>query len=96
MWPYSCCFMECCFQDLHDSTQMTCGTVLEKQGQTHKRHSLMDSCTWMCHYWSTSKDLHQLCMDTGCSVENLSRAMDDWDGWRESERVKELHVTSVT
>ena len=25
--------------------------------------------------------LHQLCMDTGCSLENLLGAMDDWDGY---------------
>ena len=28
--------------------------------------------------------LHQLCADKGYSLENLPRAMDDRDGWRES------------
>ena len=30
---------------------------LEKQGQTHKQHSLMDASIWICQYWPTSKDL---------------------------------------
>ena len=25
--------------------------------------------------------LHQLCVDTGCSLKDLSRAMDGWIGW---------------
>ena len=28
--------------------------------------------------------LHQLCMDTGCNLEDLLRVMDDMDEWRES------------
>ncbi len=30
--------------------------------------------------------LHQLCADTGCSLEDLPGAMDDRDRWRERER----------
>ena len=30
--------------------------------------------------------LQQLCTHTGCSLEALPEAMDDWDEWRESER----------
>ena len=30
--------------------------------------------------------LHQLCADTGCSLEDLSGEMDDRDGWKESEK----------
>ena len=32
----------------------------------------------------TSKDLHQLCVDTGCSLEDLPEAMDDGDGLQKS------------
>ena len=30
--------------------------------------------------------IQQLCADTGCSLEDLPGAMNDRDGWRESER----------
>ena len=30
--------------------------------------------------------LQRLCTDTGCSMEDLPRAMDDWDEWRERVR----------
>ena len=36
---------------------MTCQALMKKQGQTHKWHSLMDSCTWTCQCWPTCKDL---------------------------------------
>ena len=32
------------------------GALLEKQGQTHKRHSLMDSSIWTHQCWLNSKD----------------------------------------
>ena len=32
--------------------------------------------------------IQQLCGDTGCSLEDLPGATDDWDGWQ--ERVKEI------
>ena len=28
---------------------------------------------------------HQLCVDAGCSLEDLLGAVDNWDGWRERE-----------
>ena len=28
---------------------------------------------------------HQMCADTGCSLEDLLRVMGDRDGWRERE-----------
>ena len=37
--------------------------------------------------------MQQLCADTECSLENLSSAMDDRDGWR--ERVKEIIYLSL-
>ena len=38
--------------------------------------------------------IQQLCADTGCSLEDLSEAMDDRDGWR--ERVRDIYADSVT
>ena len=77
-----------------NQTNKTCGTLLEKQGWTHKQSSLMNSCTWKCQCWPTSKDLHQLCADTRCNLEDLPGVMDDRDGWQ--ERARELHAISVT
>ena len=37
--------------------------------------------------------LHQLCVDTGCNLEDLLGAMDDRDGWMERESGK--YVLSV-
>ena len=36
-------------------TDKTCGALLKKLGQTHKRYFLVDTCTWICQYWLTSK-----------------------------------------
>ena len=33
--------------------------------------------------WPERTYLHQLCMDTGCNLEDLPRVTDDGDGWRE-------------
>ena len=38
--------------------------------------------------------LQQLCTDTGCSMEDLSEAMDHKDEWR--ERVREIRVSCMT
>ena len=38
--------------------------------------------------------IQHLCIDTGCSIEDLQGAMDDRDGWR--ERVREISAGSVT
>ena len=35
----------------------------------------------------------QLCTNTGCSLEDLPKAMDDWDEWQ--ERVRELRASST-
>ena len=37
--------------------------------------------------------IQQLCEDTGCCPEDLPRAMNDWEEWR--ERVKDIRDTSV-
>ena len=33
---------------------------------------------------------HQLCAETGYSLEDLSGAMDDWDEWRETQSEETL------
>ena len=48
-------------------TNKTCRTLLEKQGRTHKCRSSMDPYTWTCQCWTYP---HQLCTDTGCSLED--------------------------
>ena len=35
--------------------------------------------------WLTSKGLHQLWVETGCSLEELLQVMDDLNGWQERE-----------
>ena len=36
--------------------------------------------------WPASTFIQQLCADTGCSLEDLLRVMDDREGWRERDR----------
>ena len=38
--------------------------------------------------------IQQLCADTGCSLEDLPKAMDDREGWR--ERVRNIRADSAT
>ena len=38
--------------------------------------------------------IQQLCIDTGCSPDDLPKAMDDWEGW--PERVRDIRADSVT
>ena len=38
--------------------------------------------------------IQQLCADTGCSPEDLPKAMDDMEGWR--ERVRNIRADSTT
>ena len=37
----------------------------------------MDSYPWTHHRWPTSKNLHQLCTDTGHRLEDSPEAIDD-------------------
>ena len=50
---------------------------------THRRASIG---------WPARNYLHQLCAHTGYSLENLSGAMDDRNGWREKESGKSMLV----
>ena len=38
--------------------------------------------------------IEQLCEDTGCSPEDLSEAMNDWEKWR--ERVRDIRASGTT
>ena len=38
--------------------------------------------------------IQQLCADTGCNPEDLPKAMDDWEGWR--QRVRNIRADSTT
>ena len=60
-------------------TSKTYQVLLEKQGRSHKWRFLADSGTWSCRCWSASKEKYQLYVDTGFSLEDLLRAMDDRD-----------------
>ena len=43
----------------------------------------------------TKTYLQQLCTDTGCSLEDLSKAMDERDGWWESQRNPYLQLDLI-
>ena len=43
-------------------TNQTCRTLLEKQGRTHKRCTLMDPHTWPCKSRTTSTNIHSAAM----------------------------------
>ena len=38
--------------------------------------------------------IHQLCEDTGCSLEDLPEGMNDWEKWR--ERVRDIRASGTT
>ena len=61
----------------------TCRLLLEKQGQTHKRHSSIALYIGTCQCWLTGKELFTsaLCR-YWCSSEDVLGVMDDRDGWR--------------
>ena len=44
--------------------------------------------------WPAQTYILQLCADMGCSLEDLSEAMDDREGWR--ERVRDIRADSMT
>ena len=63
----------------------TCCAVLAKQWQTHKWYSPIDTTHRQTSVEQPAKtDMHQLCVDTGCHVEDLLRMMTDKDRLWES------------
>ena len=45
-------------ENYSSQTNQTCRTLLEKQGRTHKRCTLMDTHTWPCKSKTTSTNIH--------------------------------------
>ena len=70
---------------------MTCGELLEMQGQTPKQCSLMDYYTWTHQCWLTSKDLLTSAL---CGHWRKSTEPTKIYGWQ--ERIRELCAVSVT
>ena len=65
-------------------TNKTFRTLLEKQGWTHKWHSLMDTLHRLASVCQSARTyLHHFSANMGCSLEDLLRVMDDRDGWGE-------------
>ena len=70
-------------------------SLVEKPVQTYMWLSSMDPYTWMYQFWPTSKGLRLLCVDIGCSLDDLLGVIDDRAKWiyiyreRESERERE-------
>ena len=58
-------------------TNKTGPTLLEMQTRTHKWRSSMLPDTWTGQCLSASKNKHKLCVDAGCSLEDLQGAMED-------------------
>ena len=75
-----------------NKTNKTCETPLEKQRRTYK---------WTFSHRRTSVGrptrtyVQQLCTDTGCSLEDLPEAMDDRDGWWESQGNSVWHDNDI-
>ena len=53
-------------------------------------------CMYVCMYVCVCARAHQqqLCMDTGCRLEDLLEAMDDRNEWL--KRVREIHASDTT
>ena len=52
------------------------------------------SCRWAKAGRPTRTYIQQLCVDTGCSPEDLLEAMDNREGWQ--ERVRDIHADGMT
>ena len=74
-------------------TNKTCGTLMEKQGQTHKWHSSMNPYLWMCQCWPTNKNLFTSAL-CGYRMEFRGPARNNLmigtDGW-----VRKIHAVST-
>ena len=71
----------------------TCWALMMKQGQTHKRHPFMDSCTWKCQYLADQQRLSYINSVQKQDLTQKTCQMDDLDGWWDN--VRELSVVSV-
>ena len=72
-----------------------CRTLLEKQGQAHKWCTPMDPTYGQAKAGQPAWTYKwQLCEDTGCSFEDLPKAMNDREKWR--ERVRDIRASGTT
>ena len=65
-------------------------------GRTHEWYTPVDPLTWTSKGRTTSWNLHTtaLCAGAECSLEDLTKAMDDRQGWR--ERVRKIRADGAT
>ena len=92
-------------KDHSSKMNKTCGTLLKKKEWTttevwKKLISDVLLCTPTHGHasvgWPARTYIHQLCVNTGCSLENLLGVMDDRDRWRERERIREISAFGTT
>ena len=71
-----------------------------EQCRRSKDELISDVLLWTLAYGQTKAGrpartyIQQLCEDTGCSPEDLPKAMNDREGWR--ERVRAIHASGTT
>ena len=65
------------FKKHPSKTDKTYGTLVQKQERTHKYRSSLEPSILMCQGYPTSKNLHQQCANTKCSLKDFQVAMVD-------------------
>ena len=76
-------------------TNKTYRALLEKQGRSHVTFTYrLQHIDAPVLADQPKSYIHQLCADTGCSLEDLSGVMDDRDRWQ--KEVRKHHHISVT
>ena len=85
-WPYSWCLVGCCRQDLFKIARSRDKLI---------RDVLLWTPTHGCAKAGrpVRTYIQQLCEDLGCCPEDLPRAMNDREEWR--ERVRDIRATSA-
>ena len=64
-------------------------------GWRSKDELISDVLRWTPSYGRATRTyIQQLCVDTGCSLDDLPGAMDDRDKWR--ERIREIRASILT
>ena len=70
------------------------GQVLETEDKINKKRASLNTFTRTSVGRLAKTYLQHLCADPGCSLEDLPKAMDDRDEWR--ERIKEICSRGMT
>ena len=85
-WNNSCMATHHPSQKYQSKTNKTCCIQLEKENQTHSRFLLWTPTYGRACVGRPARTyMHQVCVDTEYSLEDLPGVMDDRDGWRETE-----------